>query len=459
MTMAVVALSAVAFLFVLGLAWVLARPADRRLTVGLVLGGLLASVLKIWLFQQAPQWRDINPDSLTYELNARAFAMHWRGQTVDAYDYNLRGLRVQYEAGVHGRDWAPDDRLSYAQVYGANDWLYPAYVGFWYWAAEASQRWVIYSNALWASFLPAAAFGIAIGLGACRKVALAAAGLAMLDPSAGVNASWLLKDTLSAFLAMGALWSLLAFLRRKRTGLLVVFVVLAVLLGGVRQVAFLAMLLAGGVAAVLLYWRERLCAPATMVLLAASGAWLGFGLLQAAPRVVDTVPLVIATAPVKTVDEGLAVLRASRGSPQADDAVLRWKQSLRDGPLLAILKSVAHTLFAPYPWVAIHPGLTWRSSNELYYPGMLLWMACLPGILIQGLRGLNERETGFITVVIFLAAVLAAYTVYQGEWSTRQRVFALPAFFALAAMGWERIVSWRQRKRLSGQTVVTDGKT
>jgi hypothetical protein len=143
---------------------------------------------------------------------------------------------------------------------------------------------------------------------------------------------------------------------------------------------------------------------------------------------------------------GLSTLKAARADENADDTTLRWKESLVQNPALAVVKSAAHTLFAPYPWVAISPGLTWRSFSELYYPGVVLWMICLPGIGMALWIGVQQGRPAFWIVATFLACLLAAYTVFHGEWSTRQRVFALPAFFALAAIGWAELGQrWRQR--------------
>ncbi|RMD66112.1 hypothetical protein D6833_01915, partial [Candidatus Parcubacteria bacterium] len=129
------------------------------------------------------------------------------------------------------------------------------------------------------------------------------------------------------------------------------------------------------------------------------------------------------------------------------DAVLQWKENLRNHPIISIAKSVCHTLFAPYPWAAIYPGLTWISCNELYYPGVLLWICCLPGILMGSAVIGRKRDPAGWLVLVFLAAMLSAYTLFFGEWSTRQRVFALPAFFALAGVGWpilcSRWLRWR----------------
>jgi hypothetical protein len=50
------------------------------------------------------------------------------------------------------------------------------------------------------------------------------------------------------------------------------------------------------------------------------------------------------------------------------------------------------------------------------------------------------RERVMTAVLLFyLALVAVAYITFFGEWSTRQRIFMIPLFFAFAAIGWEKI--------------------
>ncbi len=439
------------FVLVSTMTWALAPKTDKRVALGFVLAGLVASALKIAVFQQAPQWQDINPDSITYERNARAFVAHWRGKALPAEQYNLRGLKNFHAAGLHGPEWEPNDHFTYARIIGSHEWLYAAYVGLWYWLSGSSQALVISSNALWAALFPAAAFGIALALGAPKKWALAAGALALLDPSAGVNASWLLKDTLAGFLAMAVLWALTAYLREGGMARLLVAALALGLLGGVRYVAFLGLMIAVMlIAAWILVRRGYARGAALICTLAVSAA--GFGVIYSAPQSVSPAQRVSPAQIVLPVKDSFATLLAKKGDMAADDTVLRWKNSLAENLPLAIVKSAAHTLFAPYPWVAIHPGLTWRSFSELYYPGVLLWILCLPGIFLAIAIGLRREDPAYWLVLLFLASQLAAYTIWQGEWSTRQRVFALPAFFALAAIGWHRMIAWwRSRQPAAGR--------
>jgi hypothetical protein len=458
---AALGLATVSFCVVVVTGLMLAPRDERRTVLMFVMLGLVASALKIWIFQQAPQWHDINPDSITYDLNAQAFAEHWRGNAVDGQSHNLRGLLAFHAAGIHGAEWAPSDRLTYGGAIGAHEWLFTGYIALWYWLGEATQTLAIWSNALWAAFFPAAAFGIAHSLGASRRVSLAAGSLSLLDPSAGVNASWLLKDTLTGFLAMAAIWAVLAYLREGGKARLGIAALALSGLGGVRFVAFLALVIAAGLVSVWLLVSDKSLSRGLAIVGIVFSAWLANSLIAQAPHFSFTGGGTINTigalaVPANTVSQGFVVLRSNHGDVTADDSVLSWKDDFAEKPTYAIVRSASRTLFAPYPWVAISPGLNWISFSELYYPGGVLWILCLPGIFVALVRGLQQREPGFWLLALFLSALVAAYTIWLGEWSTRQRVFALPAFFALAAMGWAQL-----HARVFGQrtTVPPDHKS
>lgn len=420
-------------------ALMLASRYERRMTLVLVLLGLITAGLKIWVIQQTPQWHDINPDSITYDLNAKAFVDHWLGMHVEGVGHKLRGLVAFNVAGMHGPEWDPDDALSYGLVIGSHEWLYTAYIAIWYFLTGATQDVVIATNAIWAAFLPAAAAGIAFSLGATRPMALAAAGLVLIDPSTGVNAAWLLKDTLAAFLSMATLWALLGYMR-DGGGRRLVFAAFALsVLGGVRFVGFMGLVIAAGIVCLWLILKNRRL-QALAILCTLLFAWSLQGVHSSVPHFFKSSVVVSAVGmPVKTFSQGVGVLKSSDGDASADETVQGWKQSFVESPVYAISRSIARTLFAPYPWVAFYSGLNWKSFVELYYPGALLWIVCLPGVMATVLVGLRSRDPAFWLLLLFLGSQFAAYTIWLGEWSTRQRVFALPAFFAMAVFGWVQL--------------------
>jgi len=447
-------LATASFGLVVATSLALANRGTHRIVFALVLTGLLASALKIWLFQQTPQWHEVIPDSVTYHLNAQAFAAHWNGESVNGIDHNLRGLLAMGNRGLNKHEWSPNDHLSYASIMGSHEWLYAAYIAIWYFFCNATPEAVIASNALWAAFLPAAAFGIAINLGAKRYIAVAAAGLALADPSAGANASWLLKDTIAAFLTMATLWSLISYLKNNKGCHLFIASLALSGLGGIRFGAFAGMVIS---IALICSWLliKKQKKQALMLACTALFAWTIQGVYSQAPHIQVTShtpgtsiknnggttknPKASSNAVFRTFMGGTDVLTASEGETAADESVISWKNHLFEQPIHAIFRSLARTLFAPYPWVAIDPGLNWRSSSELYYPGTILWIICLPGILTFISTTARKSDPATWLLLLFLASQFAAYTIWLGEWSTRQRVFTLAAFFAIAMIGWVQL--------------------
>ncbi len=455
--LAVVGLASTSFSLVVLAAWFLAPLKERRTVLLLVMLGLVVAASKIWVVQQMPQWHDIKPDAITYDLNAKAFAEHWSGNAAAGERYNLRGLLAFHAAGVYGAEWMPGASLTFASVTGSQEWLFTGYIALWYWLGDATQAVVIWSNALWAAFFPAVAFGIAHSLGASRRVSLVAAGLALLDPSAGVNASWLLKDTLAGFLALAALWALLAYLRDGGKARLFTAVLALGGLAGVRFVAFIALLISALLISLWLLFKKRSRGLGWVIVGVVFSAWMINGLVAQAPHIslaggfLSVINIIVQTP--TPVTGGIDVLRSNLGDASADESVLSWKRDLAEKPVYSVVRSAARTLFAPYPWVAISPGPNWFSFSELYYPGVVLWICCLPAIFAALVRGLMQRHLGFWLTAFFLSALLAAYTIWLGEWSTRQRVFALPAFFALAALGWTGLIT----RIFRGRTAATLG--
>lgn len=419
---------------VLAIALLLADDAQRKPVTVLYLLGFLSACFKIWLMRQAPQWLDINPDSVTYQLHAQAFALHWQGQTVDAAAYQLAGLLHPSELwrGI----WEPSTVLPYASVFGTFEWVYAAYVGCWRLLTDDWLTWAVYSNAAFAAFFPAASYVIARSLNASGRVAMIAAVIGLVDPSSAVNASWILKDTLACFLALTALWAAIRLMTMPNWSTVSVLIVSAALMATVRFVGFVAL-----VAAVICIM-PTLLSPKyrrSLAYLIASvvGAFTFFGGLYVTPKRVDFASLYHAL--VMPLEAKKQTLVAVPTEAAADESVIAYRERFAANPVLALVTSAARTLFAPYPWVAITHGLDWKTGIELYYPGVLLWTMCLPGIAWGGRIFMQSPNRPFLLLVLMTGALLGAYTIFLGEWSTRQRVFMLPVFFVFAAIGWNDI--------------------
>jgi hypothetical protein len=411
------------------------------------LAGLVVACLKIWLIQQTPQWLDTPLDAMKYQLHAEAMAAHWQGETVNSVRYGLDGL---WELrGI--RDWLPSSTLAYSTVLGTHEWVYAAYLAVWAWITPDWSTWAVYSNAALAALFPAGAFGIARGLGATTKVAALAGTLTLLDPSAAVNGAWLLKDTLACWCLIVVIWGTLAILRQPRIGLVVLFGGALGVLGAVRFLGVAAVVLAIVVLLPALLVRRRYLASSSLLTACLCGMFL-FPALYSFPAAGTGTVLARPIVAVQTIISGQAdTLEASRKADMASSAVdgttVDWLARLSESPPKALATAVARTLFAPYPWVALTGGLSFHNGIELYYLGVVLWIFCLPGIFWAIGKAMRHPSFPYVFIGLVMMASLTAYVVFLGEWSTRQRVFMLPVFFALAAVGWADLVERLTRRK------------
>lgn len=160
---------------------------------------------------------------------------------------------------------------------------------------------------------------------------------------------------------------------------------------------------------------------------------------------VPSTPQVGITNVVKTftapISGQVTTLAAQKGESGADQTVIEWRQYFLSHPVLATIRAVARTLFAPYPWSIIKTEISGKNYIELYLFATFFWVAMLPGTL-YGIYVAVKRSkiAAFQTLLVFL--IIVPYLVFFGEWSTRQRVFMLPLLYAFSAIGWHAL---RQR--------------
>jgi hypothetical protein len=410
----------------------LAAQEDRTAVVTWALLGFLASCGKVWLVVQTPQWLDVSPDSIQYQLHAHALALHWQGEPVNVVSHKLYGLLALLGA-EHGGVWEPQMNLAYSSVLGTHEWLYAAMLGGWRLLADDWLFWATYSNAVLAALFPAASYGIARCLGASHRVASAAALITLFDPSSSVNASWLLKDTLAGFLAVTAAWGVVRTMRDPNDSASLVLFIAAACLACVRFAGFSALILGIAIVYTSLFGRlhRRTLKHLSVCVL---GSIVLFGTLYSSPKPMTFQSILASTIlPLKAQE---VTLHAKEGDREVDATVADWQARWNDDPVEATIISAARTLLAPYPWVALTHGLSGVNSIELYYPGVVLWILCLPGILWGIPFSLRRTPREGLFLACMLGALLGAYTLFLGEWSTRQRVFMLPVFYSFAAIGW-----------------------
>lgn len=427
----------------------------RKVTVWAFVG-LGVAVVKILLVQLTPQWGDMPVDSLTYQLHSQAMRMNWMGQPVDAVAYNLNGYLAGWR-DIYGPQWLPGHPIQYVGVLGTHEWIYSAFLAGWQLLGEDWKHWAMLANAAMAGTFPAATYMLSRHLGGSNRTSHLGALLIAIEPSTAINSAWLLKDTLVAFVVAVVLILICRMYRKPSWRLSVVLAVALGLLPGIRFAAFAALVPALLGLALLLFIRN--CRGEAAVfgtsLLLSSVLWVVIYFAPLAPSlekvlipVENPIQAQVTTFQAKDTGgragAGGAAGQRRQGGQRlqgSDESVIKWRSFSANEPGMAVIRSVARTLMAPYPWVALSHGLTGSNHIELYMLGSAFWILSLPAIFV-GMRVAVQREGLKAWVLLaFLAAITAAYVVFFGEWSTRQRTFMMPLFFAFAALGWRRLWS------------------
>jgi hypothetical protein len=332
-----------------------------------------------------------------------------------------------------GSAWSPEMSISYGHVFGSHEWIYTGFLACWKLISAEWLTWAIYSNAALAAIFPAASYAIVRSLNASHRAATCAAIITLIDPLSAVNASWILKDTFAGFFAVCAAWSVVRLLRYPNFPVALLMIILTATLGCIRFVGFIAVVISVAIVLPTLYTKTS---RRSLVYLSSAivGSIIIFCTIYTIPKI--TTQETFNKALISPLQSQQQTFETKAGTITADSSVINWKERWKSDPALAIVTSTARTLLAPYPWVAVTHGLSFKNGVELYFPGMLVWIACLPGLawgMVLCLKAAN-RQVLFLTSMLF--AILAAYTIFFGEWSTRQRVFMLPVLFSFAAIGW-----------------------
>lgn len=423
----------------------LADQYSRKAVCYWCLIGIALAVLKNLLVQQTAQWLNVPPDSLTYQLHGTAFAMNWQGLPVDAAANKLVGFINSWRS-ESGPIWMPGMEISFLGVFGTYEWIYSAFLGCWQFFGEGWEQWALLANAGMAGSFPAAAFLLAKHLGANFRFSHIGALLVSLDPSIAVNSSWMLKDTLAGFVTVIAVILLCRLYDRPSLKNALWFSLALGPLAGVRFVAFAAFaVVLIGLIQLHFFRKASIAGIYGIALLSSISIWTFIYFAPTLPTV-QKVQYAI-TSPLQGQTN---TLNAQPGQAGADKSVVEWRRHLDEDPASAIIRAIVRTSLAPYPWVAFTHGLSGTNYIELYLPGTALWILCLPALLVGAVATIRQRKTKAIILLILLSILASAYITYFGEWSTRQRVFMNPVFYAFIAIGWQKLLGYRGRNAPDG---------
>ncbi len=446
------------------------RPCAWRPALLLFGFGTLWFALTILFVQQFPQAAASNPDSLLYDLQSRALDLHWHGRTVPTEPFGI--LPFENPDGSRAFEfWRPGDGWGLGMVMGTSHFAYQVYVAALYFLADVPPQGVILSHAALLGALPILAFGIAARLFTGRPgVPMLAALLVMLDLNFSVSAAWLLKDTLVTWAtALAVLGSIDLVHGRARPAASAVIVTALIVLAVSRVHVFYVLIFLIFSWSVLQWPRtgKRRMLPVVVIFMAWAGA--GASLISDFTKPASDLVLQASTTPLSALKgfqhvmgasfqaalvpptlstEGGGAFSEQRCAKEGavDGVVCDFQASLREAPFWTLTRSAARTLFAPYPWVAIHPGLTWESLTELYYPGTLLWISLLPFFALG--VALSPRGHGSGLVLALATIICLIYIAVLGEFSTRQRQFLMPILVPFSAWGITRARQlWQRRRR------------
>lgn len=412
----------------------LADKEIKKLVLSWVLLGIIVSIFKNFLVQMTPQWSDVPVDSLTYQLHAKALYLHWSGYPVDAIQYRLTGYLNNWQP-KYGPYWLPEAKISYAGVLGTHEWLYPALLAIFNNAGD--YKCGILANAVMAGAFPAATYLITRELAGSAKICNLAALFVTVDPSTAINSAWLIKDTLAALISAVAIIAICKVCKRSSLRFTLILALSLGVLAGVRYVAFISF---GAVmAGLVLFLIIKKSKGRTICLSAASIiALFIWGVIYIAPSI-HTPDSRLILSILSPLQAQATTLNAKKHESGADETVIQWRSYLSDHPAKAVVRSIARTLFAPYPWSVFQDGITGSNHIELYLLGTFFWMLiAVPGIFI-GMAIACKNGLPACALIALVIIISIPYLMFFGEWSTRQRVFMMPLFFSFAAIGWQRI--------------------
>jgi 4-amino-4-deoxy-L-arabinose transferase-like glycosyltransferase len=412
----------------------LADKEVKKLILFWLLIGIIISIVKSMLVQMTPQWSDVPVDSLTYQLHAKALFLHWSGYPVDASEYKLAGYLNGWQS-KYGPYWLPEPKISYAGVLGTREWFYAAFMAILNIAGDA--KYGILANAVMAGALPAASYLITRELGGSKRICHLAALFIAVDPSTAINSAWLIKDTLAALISAITIIAICKICKKPSFKFTLILAISLGLLSGVRYVAFIAfgVVIAGLLIFLLIKkskWRTICFSAASLT------SVFIWGLLYIVPAI--NLPnqnlILFITSPLQAQ---ATTLKAKERETGSDESVIEWRTYLSEHPVKATVRSIARTLFAPYPWTIFQSKLSGNNHIELYLFGTFFWIiVALPGMFIGMSTAIKIGLPAYVLIALLITLTIP-YLIFFGEWSTRQRVFMMPLFFSFAAIGWQQI--------------------
>lgn len=387
--------------------------------------GISASLFKFFILSLHPQWSNFPPDSLTY-ANQDEFLYHiWKGDSGSLYSTQ-----------------------PYAKILKTYEWIYPALVGLHHYLGDYWKLWALATNLIFAGFFPAITWLFATHLKISDRSKIISTLLITIDPTTAVNASWLLKDSFATYLGTLAVLTCMYTLKRGNYSYYCLLTLLMMMLALTRFSGYLAILIAFVFIMLIqgrFIWNRRQC-----LIIGLLSSLLLFGYSIEFPSQAKIYqPTTISKKLLTRLAGPAVVLTEQDNVGHFDIKVSEWQQYFRANPILGLIRAIVRTLFAPYPWAILKQPITWTDNNsELYYYGSFLWLIFIP-FIINGFIFIIKRNKPSHLFLFFVIAILTSeYIISYGEWSTRQRAFMNPVFFAIAGLGFDFAYHWLWNNRI-----------
>lgn len=330
----------------------------------------------------------------------------------------------------------------FRDIVGNKSWLYPFILSFFVEGVSIEQDILSAAvlNIIFLSFSASLTVGLGQILGLEKIVIFIAFLVFTLQTQLVINSLWPLKDALAQLITLWMVGSIVRIVDDPNKKYFLFLAVSFAVLGSIRYVGAAG----GALLLCLTAWRYLALKEYTSVAkigLSGGFAALLFVAIQVFPQVPyasgmfgltashDAEPLI---PPVAVIHEltspaigAVQSLSQSASDGSLDEEVESWLSDFRSGTALALLKAVGRTLFSPNPMLLLEEDFSIDESWKLSYFGLPLWIVTIFGFFAS-LRYFKSFDFKLINVLVFSFFIIAAYIVFYGELSGRQRSYPLP---------------------------------
>ena len=388
-------------------------------------------VSSVWFFAMhfTPQIFDVQSDSLKYIEYSKAISLHWSGKEVYMQEYPLQGLLIR-----NIEVWQPESSLPIVSVLGTQHIVYHLFLAVWQ-TVTADVFWLKAANIpFMAACFPLTLFLASALFAPKHRLVFFPCVLLAFNSAFYALGSVVLRDTIITFLVLLLFAFLTSYWRFVRKSYLIGIMFVIMIFMGLRyHFGLLFFLAAVGMFLLLYLMPNRKDSRSFFAIRRIKLKFFFIALFSLLGVLMGDIVLL-----------GWDTILGSFGLALYDGGMANGVANGVANGRVNFFIGIVRTLFAPYPWVAIYPGLTWESYYELFLLGSFIFILFLP-VLFIGLHTILQRRLLLqIFILFFIALVAAAYFVAFGEFSTRQRESVMPYLWVVVAFGIKQILDKRE---------------